>query len=49
MSLNTPLFGANPAVLQKIKDLGLFDYQVYFQKPVSLAVLKLSFWVNCTF
>lgn len=35
-SLNTPLFDANPAVLQKLKDLGIFDYQVYFQKPVSL-------------
>eukprot|EP00066_Takifugu_rubripes_P003809 XP_003966690.1 PREDICTED: bifunctional epoxide hydrolase 2 [Takifugu rubripes] len=33
VSLNTPLFDANPAVLQKIQDLGIFDYQVYFQKP----------------
>ncbi|CAG00866.1 unnamed protein product, partial [Tetraodon nigroviridis] len=31
-SLNTPLFEFNPSTLRKIQDLGIFDYQVYFQE-----------------
>lgn len=42
VSLNTPLLDANPAVLQKIKDLGIFDYQVYFQKPVRIQGLQMT-------
>lgn len=34
-SLNTPLFEINASTMQKIQDLGIFDYQVYFQQPVS--------------
>lgn len=34
-SLNTPLFSADPSgkSLEKLKDISIFDYQVYFQKP----------------
>ncbi|MGH0151609.1 UNVERIFIED_CONTAM: hypothetical protein FKN15_051617 [Acipenser sinensis] len=36
-SLNTPLFPAKPDVnpMERIKSVPIFDYQLYFQKPVS--------------
>lgn len=37
-SLNTPLFRVDPNVSmeEKVKEMPIFDYQIYFQKPVSL-------------
>lgn len=36
-SLNTPLFKVDPSVpsSEKLKDIPIFDYQLYFQTPVS--------------
>nr|XP_040031311.1 bifunctional epoxide hydrolase 2 isoform X3 [Gasterosteus aculeatus aculeatus] len=40
-SLNTPLFPADPSVspAEKLKAIPIFDYQLYFQKPVSVLLL----------
>ena len=37
-SLNTPLFPVDPTTdpMQKLKAFPIFDYQIYFQEPVSL-------------
>lgn len=38
-SLNTPMFPSDPSIppAEKFKALPKFDYQIYFQKPVSLS------------
>lgn len=42
-SLNTPLFRVDPSVSmeEKVKEMPIFDYQIYFQKPVSLPAARL--------
>ena len=43
-SLNTPLFPLDPSVspAKKVKDIPIFDYQIYFQKPVSYSFIYHS-------
>lgn len=52
-SLNTPMFPVDPSgsLSKKLMKLPTFDYQIYFQKPVSYPVLpwklKCLIWLWC--
>uniref|UniRef100_A0A3Q4HXX3 Epoxide hydrolase 2, cytoplasmic n=1 Tax=Neolamprologus brichardi TaxID=32507 RepID=A0A3Q4HXX3_NEOBR len=47
-SLNTPMFTLNPLVpaFERLKAIPIFDYQVYFQTPVSVIYILMLMFVS---